>query len=151
MLETRGSTMVEVRWVIEYAREQFKLKGGQARSAELILSLSEQEFLKIWVSAPFQQPKLIHPRRAILCLSALCEPPSPAGFSGKAAQLQGPRATSQDKFWSNWVLSPLCTQHGRLERTLKGRNRDWMPSNLHLAIGSPSKQPTLPAPARPWY
>ena len=47
MLETRGSTMVEVRWVIEYAREQFKLKGGQARSAELILSLSEQEFLKI--------------------------------------------------------------------------------------------------------
>lgn len=40
------------------------------------------------------------------------------------------------------MLSPLCTQYGRLERTLKGRNGDWMPSNLHPAIGSPSRQPT---------
>ena len=39
--------MVEVRWVIEYARDQFKLKVRQAQSAELILSPSERESFKI--------------------------------------------------------------------------------------------------------
>ena len=39
--------MVEVRRVTEYARDQFKLRVGQAQSAELILSPSERESLKI--------------------------------------------------------------------------------------------------------
>lgn len=39
--------MVEVRWVTEYARDQFELKVGQAQSAELILSPSEWESFKI--------------------------------------------------------------------------------------------------------
>lgn len=128
VLKARGSTMVEAWCVTEDAGDHTCSSNSRVDKPRVLNSSCVQvseNHSKSECQHHSSSPISPYPMKAILCLSALWDQHSPACFPGAAAQLQGPRMTSQEQVLEQFgAPSPPQAQNGGWERTLKGRNRN---------------------------
>ena len=142
VLKTRGSTTVEAWWVIEDAGDHTRSSNSRVGKPRVLNSSCVQvseNHSESECQHHSSSPIAHHPMKAILCLSALWDQHSPACFPGTAAQLQGPRMTSQEQVLEQFgTPSPPQAQNGGWERTLKGRNRNrYLPTSARAQRAHP--------------